>query len=168
MSPTWRVIHPVEPHSRHADPATHSVALLGTVKPPSTDPPDAQPAKSAILRIERTALASFSDGIIASTKLIETTDIVSSLSTYVLVPLSLTAFLLLVCVDAGLAEPFRGQARHQDQCHLSCHRRAHSQGHLTLFHDYNLNRSPELSLKYSTPRSRPTLYVKHPRCTNVS
>ena len=81
--PILTLNRPIEPHSRHADPATHSVALLGTVK---SDIPDAQPAKSVILRIERTALPSFSDGIIASTKLIETTDIVSYLSTHVLCP----------------------------------------------------------------------------------
>ncbi len=40
---------------------------------------DAVEAKPAIVRIERTALPSFSDGLIATTKLIETTDIVSTL-----------------------------------------------------------------------------------------
>jgi m7GpppX diphosphatase len=63
----------------HLDPATHSVALLGTLRPSpeSSDTSDGQ-AKMAIVRIERTALPHFSDGLIATTKLVESTDIVSS------------------------------------------------------------------------------------------
>jgi len=56
--------------------------LLGTLKPSadSSATSDDQ-AKNAIVRIERMALPSFSDGLIATTKLIESTDIVSSLLT---------------------------------------------------------------------------------------
>ena len=68
---------------RHADPIARSVILLGTLRPTTaSDISDAAEAKAAIVRIERTALPSFSDGLIATTKLIETTDIVSSLSTH--------------------------------------------------------------------------------------
>jgi len=49
------------------------------LRPTDSDILDAAEAKPAILRIERTALPSFSDGLIATTKLIETTDIVSTL-----------------------------------------------------------------------------------------
>ena len=62
---------------RNADPVARSVTLLGTLRPTASDISDATEAKPAIVRIERTALPSFSDGLIATTKLIETTDIVS-------------------------------------------------------------------------------------------
>ncbi|KAH9990963.1 scavenger mRNA decapping enzyme [Russula compacta] len=55
------------------DSLTHSVVLLGTL-PSSPDTPDGQ-VKTAIVRIERTALPSFSDGLIATAKLVESTDI---------------------------------------------------------------------------------------------
>jgi hypothetical protein len=107
---------------RRADPVARSVILLGSLKPTASDISDAAEAKPAIVRIERTALPSFSDGLISTTKLIETTDIVSSLSLLSCLTLSpLTTFLVPVCVDARLAEPFGGQARRQDQCHLSCY-----------------------------------------------
>jgi hypothetical protein len=48
--------------------------LLGTLKPSATSDDRAKPA---IVRIERMALPSFSDGLIATVKLIESTDIVS-------------------------------------------------------------------------------------------
>lgn len=57
------------------DPITRSVALLGTLRPTASDISDATEAKPVIVRIERTALGSFSDGLISKTKLIETTDI---------------------------------------------------------------------------------------------
>ncbi|KAI0280411.1 scavenger mRNA decapping enzyme [Russula aff. rugulosa BPL654] len=58
------------------DPIARSVILLGTLRPTAaSDISDAAEAKAAIVRIERTALPSFSDGLIATTKLIETTDI---------------------------------------------------------------------------------------------
>lgn len=97
----------------NTDPVTRSITLLGTLRPRSSNISDVTEAKPAIVRIERAALPSFSDGLIATTKLIETTDIVSSfLLNYLTLP-PLTTF-LPVCVDAGLAEPFRGQARRQD------------------------------------------------------
>jgi hypothetical protein len=55
--------------------------LLGTLKPSadsSATTSDDQ-AKSAIVRIERMALPSFSNDLIATTKLMESNDIVSSL-----------------------------------------------------------------------------------------
>jgi len=70
----------IELHSHNdslADPVARSVTLLGTLRPTVSDISDATEAKPAIVRIERTALPSFSDGLIATTKLIETTDIVS-------------------------------------------------------------------------------------------
>ena len=72
----FSVHHP--PH--HSDPATHSVTILGTLKPPtgSSDTSDDQ-AQTAIVRIERASLPSFSDGLIATAKLLDSTDIVSSL-----------------------------------------------------------------------------------------
>jgi m7GpppX diphosphatase len=68
-------VHP----QHHLDPTAHSVVLLGTLRPSSasSDTPDGQ-AKTAIVRIERTALPSFSEGLIARTKPVESTDIVSS------------------------------------------------------------------------------------------
>ncbi|KAI0251928.1 scavenger mRNA decapping enzyme [Lactifluus subvellereus] len=54
------------------DPATYSVALLGSLRPPGNS--DGQ-EKTAIVRIERTALPSFSDGLISTVKFIESTDI---------------------------------------------------------------------------------------------
>lgn len=68
------------------DTLTHSVVLLGTLGPSSPDTPNGQ-VKTAIVRIERTALPSFSDGLIATAKLVENTDIVSFLHT---LPLALT------------------------------------------------------------------------------
>ncbi|KAH9968229.1 scavenger mRNA decapping enzyme [Russula dissimulans] len=56
------------------DPATHSVALLGTLRSSSSKTSDDQ-TKTAIVRIEKTALPSFSDGLITTTKLVENTDI---------------------------------------------------------------------------------------------
>jgi m7GpppX diphosphatase len=86
VSTTSRVDCRIELHSqqRHADPVARSVTLLGTLKPTASGISDATEAKPAIVRIERTALPSFSDGLISTTKLIETTDIVSSLSTQLL------------------------------------------------------------------------------------
>ena len=86
VSTTSRVDRQVRLHSRqqHTDPVARTIILLGTLRPTASDISDATEAKPAILRIERTALPSFSDGLIATTKLIETTDIVSSLSTQLL------------------------------------------------------------------------------------
>ncbi|KAI9511639.1 scavenger mRNA decapping enzyme [Russula earlei] len=56
------------------DLATHSVALLGTLRPPSSETSYAQ-GNTAIVRIERTALPSFTDGLIATAKLVGNTDI---------------------------------------------------------------------------------------------
>jgi hypothetical protein len=50
---------------------------LGTLKPST----ESSEAKHVIVRIERMALPSFSDGLIATTKLMESTDIVSSFLT---------------------------------------------------------------------------------------
>jgi len=89
VSPTH--YQPVKPRNqttfRHADTTIHSVTLLGTLRPTASDILDAAEAKPAILRIERTTLPSFSNGLIATTKLIETTDIVSSLYSLVSPPL---------------------------------------------------------------------------------
>ncbi|KAN0111709.1 HIT-like domain containing protein [Russula decolorans] len=57
------------------DPIARSVTILGTLRPTASDISDATEGKPAIVRIERTALPSFSDGLISTTKLIETTDI---------------------------------------------------------------------------------------------
>ncbi|KAI0317319.1 scavenger mRNA decapping enzyme [Amylostereum chailletii] len=57
------------------DPQTHTVTLLGTLPPPPSSPES--PRHLAIIRIEKTALPSFSDTLVSNTKLIESTDIYS-------------------------------------------------------------------------------------------
>ncbi|KAI0264707.1 scavenger mRNA decapping enzyme [Gloeopeniophorella convolvens] len=54
------------------DPAAHSVTLLGILRSP--DDSDGQ-GSTAIVRMEKTALPSFSDGLISAVKIIDSTDI---------------------------------------------------------------------------------------------
>ena len=61
------------------DPLAHAITLLGSLLSNMSGSDDVSPS-AAIIRIEKTALPAFSDDLVGSTKLIESTDIVSPTS----------------------------------------------------------------------------------------
>lgn len=111
------------------DPVTHALTLLGTLPVEGTSG-----AAPAILRIEKTALSvDAADQIVAkfleSTKLIEGTDIVSSLHWYPCVDDTENRG-LTVHMDVRVARKVDGQSRREDQYRPSCNRGSHSQSTL--------------------------------------
>jgi m7GpppX diphosphatase len=65
------------------DPQTHMVTLLGTYKAKGSASGDAP--SPTIIRIEKTALPVFSDGLVSRTEPIDSNDIVPSTTLYTLI-----------------------------------------------------------------------------------